>query len=249
MGGSRPRSWLGTEQAGTSEAAVASDGKDNGGAGLGTVLRRTAAAVLVLVLTFGLLLAGERGARACSCAMQPAADVLADPGIPAAMVGTVIHGPIAPPIADPDEPRSSDQPVRWVIRVDAVLVDELPETIVVVSSSSGASCGLETRVGDRLGLVLRRTGPPAASDLCSQYSADEMLRAGEGRPPRAPTPEEQRVVAETLGQQLPPPREAEGELLKASDEGGLPVALVAVLVGIVAVPVAMAAFALRRRAR
>ncbi len=84
---------------------------------------------------------------------------------------------------------SADQ-IRYTFRVERGVKGDIPaETIDVWSAANGASCGLETPVGERAGLLLERDGDRWTSNLCSQADPDVLIRAAQPLPPpdgRAP---------------------------------------------------------------
>jgi hypothetical protein len=86
----------------------------------------------------------------------------------------------------------SDTLVRYRFSVERPVKGDIPSgTIEVWSSSSGASCGLETPVGERAGLLLERDGDRWTSGLCMQADPDVLIRAAQplplpnGAPPAA----------------------------------------------------------------
>ena len=67
--------------------------------------------------------------------------------------------------------RSSADPYVYVFRVERRLKGRLGRDVEVISPESGASCGLEVRPRQRVGLLLRRENRRWHSSLCQQRSA------------------------------------------------------------------------------
>jgi hypothetical protein len=65
----------------------------------------------------------------------------------------------------------------FTFRVEQVVKGELADRVDVESSSSGASCGLEVALGQRIGSLLYREANGWTSSLCSQVDPDALLRA------------------------------------------------------------------------
>lgn len=132
------------------------------------------AAVLAVVAAF----AGPRAevALACSCArVVPARDLAT---YDAAFVGRLLSHRVEHPNAPI---RSSLDPAYWTFHVDRVVKGELPARLVVRTAASGASCGLELRDGDRVGLLLTSAGGAYTSGLCSQVDPDVLARFAQPR--------------------------------------------------------------------
>ena len=85
------------------------------------------------------------------------------PGADGAVVGTVL------------ERSEAGATARYLLRVEQVYKGEINNRVEVVTAADGAACGLEARVGDRLGLLLDRVGGEWRSGLCSQVDPDEFL--------------------------------------------------------------------------
>jgi hypothetical protein len=114
---------------------------------------------------------------ACSCAMGEPRDALAEAD--AALVGTLIDRSEG----GPSVPFYGDQVATFRFRVSDDIKGNLEDEIDVVTSSSGASCGLEVADGARVGLFLMLTDEGVwTSGLCSQIEPDELLRAAEPLP-------------------------------------------------------------------
>ena len=95
---------------------------------------------------------------------------------------------------------SSDTLVRYLFSVERPVKGDIPSgTIDVWSSSSGASCGFETPVGERAGLLLERDGDRWTSGLCMQADPDVLIRAGQPLPPPNGAPPPAVLVGTTHG--------------------------------------------------
>ena len=73
-------------------------------------------------------------------------------------------------------------PTTYVFRVEEDYKAELPGELEIQSAEYGASCGIEARVGQRLGLFLARDGDRWASNLCSQARPEQVRIAARGLP-------------------------------------------------------------------
>jgi hypothetical protein len=152
--------------------------------------------LLVLFLTAaGLFGPWVPPAAACSCATYDVRERL--PEVDGAFVGRLIAR---------DEPTavdglfSTDSLVRYRFSVDEPVKGAIPSgTIDVWSSFSGASCGLETPVGERAGLLLERDGDRWTSNLCSQADPDVLIRASQPLPPPDGVPPPAVLVGTTHG--------------------------------------------------
>jgi hypothetical protein len=114
-----------------------------------------------LVLLAVLSLAAAADASACSCAPV---DLERDlPAADGAMIGTVLERTVEGATA------------TYLFRVEQVYKGDVDSRAEVVTPASGASCGLEAAVGDRLGLLLTRDGDEWTSGLCSQVDPAEFL--------------------------------------------------------------------------
>ena len=71
----------------------------------------------------------------------------------------------------------------FTFRVERSVKGRLGATVDVETSVSGASCGIETTVGSRIGLFLERRDARWTSSLCWQLDADELLAAAGPLPP------------------------------------------------------------------
>jgi hypothetical protein len=104
-----------------------------------------------------------------------------------AFVGTLVsRRPASPRGAGPI---SSADPDIFTFQVDEMLKGELGREVEVWSAMSGASCGLEVRIGQEIGLFLSRDGDRWRSVLCWQVSPAALretlrpLPAPDGRGP------------------------------------------------------------------
>ncbi|MGZ8782742.1 MAG: hypothetical protein ACXWZB_04510 [Gaiellaceae bacterium] len=115
--------------------------------------------VLLAVAVASLAFAAD--AFACSCAPV---DLERDlPGADAAVIGTVL------------ERRATDSTATYLLRVEQVYKGELDGRVEVVTAADGAACGLEVSVGERIGLLLDRTGGEWRSGLCQQVDPADFL--------------------------------------------------------------------------
>ncbi len=136
--------------------------------------------VLVLFLAAAALVAPSLPhARACSCAVYDVRERL--PEAAGAFVGTLVSRDDPQPTGNVF---SSATLVRYRFQVERAVKGDIPSgTIDVWSSGSGASCGLETPVGQRTGLLLRHEDGRWLSSLCEQADPDVLIRAGQPLPP------------------------------------------------------------------
>jgi hypothetical protein len=107
-------------------------------------------------------------AYGCSCGLGDPRTALRQSE--AAFVGTLLErrrGPI----------RSSADVVTLVFRVERAVKGQLGRRIEVRTAASGASCGIEARLGQRVGLFLMRTGSQWSSNLCQQIAPRTLLAA------------------------------------------------------------------------
>jgi hypothetical protein len=119
--------------------------------------RRLAAAAIALCAV--LVLAAE--AEACTCR---APDLERDlPTADGAVVGEVL------------ERRAEGGQARLVLRVEQVYKGDISNRVEILTAPNGAACGLEARVGERLGLLLTREGGEWRSGLCSQVDPADFL--------------------------------------------------------------------------
>jgi hypothetical protein len=151
--------------------------------------------VLLVLTAAALFLPVPPHAKACSCATYDVRERL--PEVDGAFVGRLIARDEPTPV---DGVFSSDTLVRYRFSVEQPVKGAIPsETIDVWSSASGASCGLETPVGERAGLLLERDGDRWTSNLCSQADPDVLIRAGRPLPPPNGVPPPAVLVGTTHG--------------------------------------------------
>jgi hypothetical protein len=114
-----------------------------------------------------LVLAAE--ASACSCAPP---DLERDlPRADGAFIGTLLERREPPPATI----QASDDPVTLVFRVEQVYKGDIDTRVEVVTSRDGASCGLGTAVGERVGLLLDRERGVWRGGLCGQVDPADFL--------------------------------------------------------------------------
>jgi hypothetical protein len=142
------------------------------------------ALIAVFLFVVAGLVAFPEDAAACSCAggVDPRV-VLREAD--AAFVGTVIERRESH--RDPDDAVwSSGDPVTLVFRVEESVKGDLGTLVEVETSFSGASCGIEPPVGERLGLFLYALDSGGwTSGLCSEIEPAALLEAAGPNP--APT--------------------------------------------------------------
>jgi len=109
------------------------------------------------------LLSLVAAAEAYACSCRPV-DLERDlPLADAAMIGTVLERTVVGGTA------------TYLFRVEQVYKGDVDSRAEVVTPASGASCGLEARVGDRLGLLLTRENGEWTSGLCSEADPADFL--------------------------------------------------------------------------
>ncbi|MEX0864487.1 MAG: hypothetical protein WD269_06375 [Acidimicrobiia bacterium] len=125
---------------------------------------------VIAVVTFVVLV--PRPALGCSCP-APGDLETAIANAPAAVVGTMV---------DKRDSGLADfaQQSIYRIEVEEWVKGDLGEVIDVYSASDGAGCGLETPIGQRIGLFLSVEGNRLTSNLCSTATPDVLLAAAEG---------------------------------------------------------------------
>jgi hypothetical protein len=64
---------------------------------------------------------------------------------------------------------------RYVLRVEQAYKGDLSGRVEVVTAADGAACGLSAVEGDRVGLLLERSGGEWRSGLCSQVDPADFL--------------------------------------------------------------------------
>ncbi len=131
--------------------------------------RRTAAAVLAGVCAaLAALVNPPAPAWACSCAVVDPRTAL--DGADAAFVGTLETRRES----NRGRVRSTADPVTLGFLVERVLKGDLGDFVEVVTAAGGASCGIEARRGERLALLLTRSGDRWESGLCDQLAAERL---------------------------------------------------------------------------
>jgi len=114
---------------------------------------------LAALLLLSLVVAAE--AYACSC--RPV-DLQRDlPTADGAIIGTVLERSLRGNTA------------TYLFRVEQVYKGDVENRAEVVTPASGASCGLELKVDDRVGLLLTRDGDSWRSGLCAQVDPADFL--------------------------------------------------------------------------
>ena len=136
--------------------------------------------LLVLVLLAGLLLFTEQTAYGCSCATGDPRTALA--GSNSAFVGKLVQRENPSPTPGPGGVYSSGQDVTYTFAVERSVKGDLGTRVDVEAAASGASCGIEARLGERIGLLLYRDGDQWKSGLCSQMDPDVLIKAAEPLP-------------------------------------------------------------------
>lgn len=170
--------------------------------------------LLVLILTAaGLFGPWTPPAQACSCATFDVRERL--PEVDGAFVGRLIARD------DPGGMFSSETLVRYRFTVEQPVKGDIPSgTIDVWASSSGASCGLETPVGQRVGLLLDRDGGRWTSGLCYQADPDVLIRAGQPLPPPDGVPPPAVLVGTTHGPGRMVSLDGQGRIVAFGDGAG-----------------------------
>jgi hypothetical protein len=114
---------------------------------------------LAALVVLSLVAAAE--AYACSCAPV---DLERDlPVADGAMIGTVLERAV------------SGGTATYLFRVEQIYKGDVESRAEVVTPASGASCGLEVGVGERVGLLLTREGDEWRSGFCSQVDPADFL--------------------------------------------------------------------------
>jgi hypothetical protein len=134
-------------------------------------MRAAAAAVMVVVL-FGV---APPPASACSCAghENPRSSLAATAG---AFVGTLERID-----SDDDDPYGSPSAFHFAVEHD--VKGALGNRVVIhAQRGDGGSCGLEARVGERVGLFLQRKDGQWNANLCSTVDPDRLLAAAQPLP-------------------------------------------------------------------
>ena len=131
--------------------------------------------VALCVVALAAVAASAEPAGACSCVRQDPRTSLARSD--AAFVGTLLERREGPgPI------QSSADPVTLVFKVERAVKGRLPATIEVTTAADGASCGVEAKIGQRIGLFLARESGRWTSSLCAQLAPADLLAAARPLP-------------------------------------------------------------------
>jgi hypothetical protein len=113
----------------------------------------------LLVAVVALAFAGD--ALACSC--MPV-DLVRDlPRADGAVIGTIV------------ERRDREATSTLVFRVEQVYKGDIDNRVEIETAKGGAACGIETPIGERIGLLLERDGDVWRSSLCSQVEPAAFL--------------------------------------------------------------------------
>jgi len=143
-------------------------------------------------------------AYACSCRADVALDQRIAEG-DAAFVG-VLTG--RDEVLPQGEIISSGRPTIAHFRVDQSVKGGIGAQVDARTAASGASCGLEVLVGERIGIILHRTDGGWTSSLCDQVEPAALLAPGG---PDGPAP----VPLPPAGSTFPSSNHAERNLLLA----------------------------------
>ena len=127
--------------------------------------------LLLSLLAATFVFAGE--ALACSCAPSDPRDTLESSD--GAFIGTILDRR--------EEPDAYEAVLT--LSVERAVKGELGSTVEVRTAITGAACGIESAVGDRVALFLVRDGTAWTTNLCLQTLPEVMLEAAEPLP--APT--------------------------------------------------------------
>ena len=202
---------------------------------LGNLLRR---GPLLLGIAAGVLFVTPRPAAACSCVALDLTTAV--PQADAAVVATLVHQdePKGEVAADGTRVVSSGEPVDFTFDVESVVKGDVGDPLVVRSANDGASCGIEARPGERVGLLLERRGGEWQGNLCAQSDPDE-LAAYQSAHPGSTTSSTARGVA------APRPSDPGG----GDGGGGGEAGVTAMAVGAAAVAGLTGAAVVRRRRR
>jgi hypothetical protein len=125
----------------------------------------------------------------------------------------------------PDPWREADQG-RAVLtfRVERAVKGRIGATVEVTTANNGAACGIETSVGQRIGLFLLREGGSWMGHLCWQVAAEDLLAAAV-----LPAPNGRGPVALYVGGRFGPARtmalDAKGRTLAYGTGTGAPTLL------------------------
>jgi hypothetical protein len=115
-------------------------------------------------------------AFACSCHRDVKADLATSEG---AFVGVLTSQSVLP---GPVEFLSPELRVVNHFMVEQAVKGEIGESIAVLDTGNGASCGLELSVGDRSGLLVGRGAGQWVSSMCQKSDPDALLAAASEKP-------------------------------------------------------------------
>ena len=152
---------------------------------------------LVLILATGMIVTvAERSALGCSCVQgdDPRSDLARSAG---AFIGHLIS--TDKPTPEPGGGYTSTQEVAYHFRVDRAVKGRFGSTVEVYSAVSGASCGLESEPGRRIGLFLDRRDGRWKSGLCQQVDPEALLRAARPLPRPNGDPPARVLIGGSLG--------------------------------------------------
>ena len=152
--------------------------------------------LMVLILAAGVLLVvAEQSARGCECAQMDSRSTYdhAD----GAFIGRLISHD--QPTPDAGGGFSSDQSVAYHFRVDQSVKGRFGSQVDVWSAAMGASCGIESDVGRRIGLLVNREQGRWTSDLCLMIDPDALLRVSRPLPPPNGVPPAKLMISGRLG--------------------------------------------------
>lgn len=165
-----------------------------------------ALSLCVLVLVVASLAAAVEPARACSCVQPDPWRVLEQAD--GAFVGRLVS-----------RLESGDGRAVLVFSVERAVKGKIDATVEVETVSSGAGCGIETSVGQRIGLFLLREGGRWVGHLCWQVAPEDLLAAA-----ALPVPNGKGPVAMFVGGRFGPARtlalDARGRTLAYGMGGG-----------------------------
>ena len=134
-------------------------------------MRLFAGTALVALAALAATAAQPPAAWGCSCAGEPPETWLARSD--GAFVGTVLDWRVDDRSGSTS---SSGDPAFATFRVERAVKGTLPRELVVRTVRSTATCGLDVRVGQRVGLLLEQRGREWTSGLCAQFPPAALKR-------------------------------------------------------------------------
>lgn len=161
----------------------------------GPDMTRVRCLLAALLVAIPLLVIHAGPALACSCSRDVKAQLPASDG---AFVGVLVSRSVLPGPVEGLDPE-----LRGVnhFMVERAVKGEIGESIAVLDTGSGASCGLELSVGDRSGLLVGRGAGQWVSSMCGTSDPDALLAAASEKPDTSALPallgSEMRLVAVT----------------------------------------------------